>query len=190
MRVAGGSARGMPIKTPSRTGVRPTMDRVKTALFNILGQGGVHGKIALDLYAGTGALGIEVLSRGGEHVDFVEADRTQCNDIKSSLLFTKLENRAQVWHMRVDRALVQLPRRYDLVLMDPPYRDPFPIPIMEHLVQLELLRRDAIVVAGHPSRVPAPVSCGELHQWSDRRYGDSSPAFYSLGLDLKSFEVG
>jgi 16S rRNA (guanine966-N2)-methyltransferase len=180
MRVAGGSARGMPLRSPSRPGVRPTMDRVKTALFNILAQEDVQGAVALDLYSGTGSLGIEALSRGAAYVDFVESDARQCADIRTSLEVTKLEMGAKVWHLSVERALPQLERRYDLVLMDPPYRDPFPAQVLERLADMRLLQSHAVVVAGHATRTPAPPRCGALAQWADRRYGDSSLAFYSF----------
>ena len=104
----------------------------------------------------------------------------QCADIRASLAATKLAGQARVWHMSVERAVGALDKAYDLVLMDPPYRDPFPAHVLERLEHEGLLQPHAIVVVGHTSRVPSPSRCGGLARWSERRYGDSSLAFYSL----------
>ena len=178
MRVTGGTARGVPLRSPRSPGVRPTTDRVRSALFNILAPLGVEGSVVADLFAGTGSLGIEALSRGAAHADFVEADARQAEDIRANTVAAKVADRATVHHLRVEQALSRIKRRYDFVLMDPPYRDPFPADLVERLAADGLLEPDGLVVVGHPSRVPAPAACGELVQMQDRHYGDSSLAFY------------
>ncbi len=170
----------MRLRSPTRPGVRPTTDKVRGALFNILAPLGIQDAVVADFYAGTGSIGIEALSWGAAHADFVEADVRQCADIRASLATTRFAEQARVWHMSVERALGVLDRAYDLVLMDPPYRDPFPAPVLERLEEAGLLLPNATVVVGHASRVPSPSRCGALARWSERRYGDSSLAFYSL----------
>ena len=178
MRVTGGAARGVSLRSPRAPGVRPTTDRVRTALFNILAAQGVEGAIVADFYAGTGSLGIEALSRGAAHADFVEADQRQVDVIRANLRATKLADRATLLHARVEQALDALDRRYDLVLMDPPYTQPFPARVVARIGELQLLNADGLVVVGHASRVDSPPACGELVRHQDRRYGDSSLAFY------------
>ena len=179
MRVTGGSARGVPLRSPKRPGVRPTMDRVRSALFNILTPSDLEGTQVADLFAGTGSLGIEALSRGAAHVDFIEENARQCADIRANLETARLLDRATVHQMTVERALQVLSTRYNYVLMDPPYSQPFPSDAVAQLETQGLLQPEAIVVVGHASRVPSPNACGGLERWQDRRYGDASLAFYT-----------
>ena len=179
MRVTGGVARGVPLQSPRSPGVRPTTDLVRTALFNVLAGYGLEEARVADLYAGTGSLGIEALSRGAAHADFVEADRRQVNVIRANLATTKLAERADVLTADVWQALGSLRGPYDFVLMDPPYTEPFPEDVVTRIGELGMLATDGIAIAGHASRVAAPERCGSLVRWQDRRYGDSSLAFYS-----------
>lgn len=179
MRVTGGSARGVPLRSPKRPGVRPTMDRVRSALFSILVPFGMEGAQVADLFAGTGSLGIEALSRGAAHVDFIEENARQCTDIRANLAAARLLERATIHQMTVERALQVLATGYDFVLMDPPYSQPFPVDAVTQLEARSLLQPEAIVVVGHASRVPSPDGCGGLVRWQDRRYGDASLAFYA-----------
>jgi len=155
------------------------MDRVRSALFSILTPSGLEGAQVVDLFAGTGSLGIEALSRGAAHVDFVEENALQCTDIRANLEAARLLERATVHQMTVERALRVLATRYDFVLMDPPYSQPFPADAVTKLETQGLLQPEAIVVVGHASRVPSPDVCGSLQRWQDRQYGDASLAFYA-----------
>ena len=183
MRVTGGAARGVRLRSPKVAGVRPTTDRVRSALFNILAPHGLEGALVADLYAGTGSVGIEALSRGAARVDFVEVDRRQAEDIRLNALAAKVADRAVVVRSDADSAVERLDGPYDFVLMDPPYREPFPAAIVARIGTRGLLAEDAIVVVGHPSRVPPPGRCGGLSLSQDRRYGDSSLAFYEVASD-------
>jgi 16S rRNA (guanine(966)-N(2))-methyltransferase RsmD len=144
---------------------------------------GVEDAEVADLFAGTGSLGIEALSRGAAHADFVEANERQVAVIRANLAAAKVADRARVLHMTVERGLERLDRRYDIVLMDPPYAQPFPVQVVEQLGVMGRLNQDAIVVVGHATRVPAPERCGALALWQDRRYGDSSLAFYRMDAE-------
>jgi 16S rRNA (guanine(966)-N(2))-methyltransferase RsmD len=131
-----------------------------------------------DLFAGTGSLGIEALSRGAGRADFVEADRKQVDVIRDNLKITKLGERANVIHATVERAVEGLRGPYDFVLMDPPYTKPFPKGVVARIGELGLLGDDGMAIVGHASRVAAPERCGTMVRWQDRRYGDASLAFY------------
>lgn len=182
MRVTGGVAGGTTLRSPKSPGVRPTTDRVRSALFNILTGFGLEDALVVDLYAGTGSLGIEALSRGAAHADFVEADRRQADVVRENLHRTKLDARATVHRADVGQAIetLALAFRYDYVLMDPPYTEPFPANVVERIGGLGLLAEDGVVVVGHASRVDAPERCGVLERWQDRRYGDATLAFYRV----------
>ena len=180
MRVTGGVAGGTTLQSPKSPGVRPTTDRVRSALFNILAGFGLEDVRVVDLYAGTGSLGIEALSRGAAHADFVEADRRQTDVVRENLRRTKLDARATVHRADVRQAIEALAPGYDYVLMDPPYTEPFPADVVERIGDLGLLAEDGVVVVGHASRVDAPERCGALERWQDRRYGDATLAFYRV----------
>lgn len=177
LRVTGGSARGVPLASPKAPGVRPTTDRARSALFNILARRGTEGARAADLFAGTGSLGIEALSRGAASAAFVEADRRQTAVIEANLQTTGFADKAEVIAERAERALPRLGPR-DLVLMDPPYAQPFPAGLIARIGAEGVLAEGGVLVCGHASRVPAADRCGDLVKRDDRRYGDSSLAFY------------
>ena len=122
MRVVAGSVRGRRIAAPPGTDTRPTTDRVREAMFNALGSlGAVDGAVVADLFAGSGALGIEALSRGAARAHFVESDRRAVAVIEENLAALGLEDRGVVLRRPVEGALDDLPARLDLVLADPPY---------------------------------------------------------------------
>lgn len=180
MRVTGGLAGGMNLQSPRSPGVRPTTDRVRSALFNILSGYGLEETRIVDLYAGTGSVGIEALSRGAAHSDFVEVDRRQVEVIRDNLTSTKMADRAMVLRDDVLKAIERLHGPYDFMLMDPPYTEPFPVNVVVRIGELKLLGEDGIAVVGHASRVKAPERLGPLERWQDRRYGDCSLAFYRV----------
>ena len=184
MRVTGGAAGGTTLRSPKSPGVRPTTDLVRAALFNILAAYTVEDSRVIDLFAGTGAIGIEALSRGAAHADFVEMDRRQVEVIRENLKLTKLADRGTVIPGDVRKVLRQLTPGYDFILMDPPYTQPFPADVVERIGAAGLLADDGIAVVGHASRVEAPERCGSMHRWQDRRYGDSSLAFYRLESEV------
>ena len=132
----------------------------------------------VDFFAGTGALGIEALSRGAAHADFVEMDRKQVDVIRENLNRTKFTGRGTVILGDVRKVLGQLTPGYDFILMDPPYTQPFPADVVECIGELEMLGDDGVAIVGHASRVEAPERCGSMHRWQDRRYSDASLAFY------------
>ena len=178
VRVTGGIVGGTHLRSPKSARVRPTTDLVRSALFNILATYCVEDSRVVDFFAGTGALGIEALSRGAAHAEFVEMDHRQVDVIRENLKATKLADRATVVLGDVRRVLDQLTPGYDFILMDPPYTDPFPADIVENIGEIELLGHGGLAIVGHASRVEAPGRCGLMHRWQDRRYGDASLAFY------------
>lgn len=178
MRITGGIARGVTLGSPRAPGVRPTTDRVRTALFNILSGYGLDGTRVADLFAGTGSLGIEALSRGAAHASFIESDRRQVVVIRTNLRVAGFAERATVHLGRVEASIERL-NSLNLALMDPPYTKPFPARLIAAIGAGDALSSGAIVVCGHASRVPANDRCGALVKWDDRKYGDSSLAFYS-----------
>lgn len=182
-RLTGGSHRGRLLRASRSAGLRPTSERVRAAVFSMIGPGAVEATGVLDLYAGTGALGIEALSRGAGSVDFVESDAGRCRDIRGNLEALGLANRGKVHVGRVERVLARLDGSFGLVLMDPPYgADPWD-EVMTQLDEGEMLEQEAIVLAEHSSRLELAQAYGRLTRARSRRYGDTSVSVYSLGRD-------
>ena len=154
---------------------------MRGALFSILGPVAVEGRRALDLYAGTGALGVEALSRGADWVDFVESNRRRCRQLERNLRELGLDDRSRVTRGRVERTLGGLRGEYGLVMADPPYGDsPWPT-LFSLLGEHGLLAKDGVVVAEHRSDAQPADRYGNLERVSVRRYGDTSISFYTVG---------
>ncbi len=179
MRVGGGEARGRRLKGAVIPGVRPTTERVRAAIFNILAAGQYQDRRVLDLFAGTGSLGIEALSRGAEWADFVERDRKQCAVIRENLVATGFDHQAGVRQADATRALSVLPGGYSLVLLDPPYRlGAFDLVLEAIAGQQGLLTPDGMVVAGHSRQTELRAAYGRLRRVMFRQYGDNVVGFY------------
>jgi 16S rRNA (guanine(966)-N(2))-methyltransferase RsmD len=178
LRIIGGSVGGRTLKGPPRTGVRPTSDRVREALFEILQAQGAPMLRVLDLYAGTGALGIEALSRGAEHCDFVEADAKACEVIRENLNRTRLSDRARLWPLPVAKALARLDGEYDLVVADPPYEYDRAEKELTEVLERGLLLPGGTLVVEHSQRKQWPSALAGYTQLTSRRYGDTRITLY------------
>jgi 16S rRNA (guanine(966)-N(2))-methyltransferase RsmD len=170
VRITGGEARGRRLKTPR--GIRPTQGVVKEAIFNILGPS-VEGAVVLDLFAGSGALGIEALSRGASRVVLVERDESAAAILRQNLERLAYGERAHAVRADVARWLEGSPeqaREATLVLLDPPYRDPA---LHRALKALDgLVSEGALVVVEHARGEPLPALT-RLREQRTRRYGDT-----------------
>ena len=179
MRVGGGEARGRRLKGAVVPGVRPTTERVRSAIFNIVAvEQYLDGRV-LDLFAGTGSLGIEALSRGAGWADFVERDRKQCAVIRENLATAGFDGMAAVRQGDATRSLNALPGSYSLVLLDPPYRTGAFHPVMEAIGrQPGLVAPNGTVVAGHSRQTELRAAYGALRRINLRQYGDNVVEFY------------
>ncbi len=189
MRVIAGTARSRALKGPPGAGTRPMTDKVKEALFNILAPFGFEQAQVLDLFAGTGSLGVEALSRGAGHADFVEQNATVCRIIRSNLETTGLAERGKV-HQRAVAQFVSSPPRaegtvvaYDIIFADPPYADPTIPQMLLSVGEAGLLAADGVFVVGHSSRVGLDEQYGLLHRIRHRSYGDSDFSLYQLAAE-------
>jgi 16S rRNA (guanine(966)-N(2))-methyltransferase RsmD len=182
MRVITGKAKGHKLKAPKGMGTRPMLDRVKEALFSVLeGYGPIRGHV-LDLYAGTGSLGIECLSRGAEFADFVEQNPHVCKIIADNLRHTKFEQISRVHQLPVERFL-QAQRgaeRYAIIVMDPPYADPRIEQTIAQVAAVGVGRPGALLVVGHSPRVVLADTYPGVTRIKFRQIGDSCFSIYEL----------
>jgi 16S rRNA (guanine966-N2)-methyltransferase len=179
MRVIAGALGGRSLVAPKGHATRPTSDRVREALFSVLGD--VKGTSVLDLYAGTGALGIEALSRGASRAVFVENGRPALEALRRNLDTLDLHASSVVLSTPVLRAVRGLSSRgpFDLVFVDPPYANlAEAVQALEQLVDQHLCSDEARVVLEHASRDAGPDLKGLTRQ-ATRRYGDTSLSLYS-----------
>lgn len=145
MRVISGLRRGLKLKSPDGLITRPTTDRVKESLFNLI-QFHFPAERALDLFAGSGALGIEALSRGTSYCDFVDANRGAISLVKENLFSAHFEGQAGVHLLTADAFLSKKPSPYDVIFLDPPYNQGLLNPIIQLLWEQNLLKENGILV--------------------------------------------
>ncbi|MGE5620193.1 MAG: RsmD family RNA methyltransferase [Sphingomonadaceae bacterium] len=201
MRVIAGIARGHPLRSIESPKVRPTADKVKGAIFSMLesiaykrglvepgylarveeGELAFPWRTVLDLYAGSGALGIEALSRGAAMADFVEADPRAREAIVENLRRTGLASRARVHGMRAEAAISTFKHPYDLILMDPPYDDPAAETVFTLLCESALVGPSTYLVLEHSRQRTVPSRCGPLTLIKSRYHGRTGISIYAAG---------
>ena len=185
MRVIAGSARGRRLASPKGNRVRPTADRVKEALFNILvsATDGLSGWRVLDICAGTGNLGIEALSRGAACAVFVDSSRDSADVIRKNLELTGFTCASRIVVQEAQSALKSMEGReqpFDLVLLDPPYGQGILPPLLETLGSSSLLADTVMVVAEFSDRESVDERYGRLERTDIRTYGDTVLAFFTV----------
>ena len=180
MRISGGDLRGRPLQSVKGKVIRPTSDLLRQAIFNVLGPG-VRNARVLDLCAGTGAIGLEALSRGAAEATFVENDRRAVETLRSNLMRLDLTARAQVVASDVLLALRRLGARgdrFDYIFLDPPYAGSLAVDCIETLADGAILGENGALVTQALHTTPLPERAGVLRQTWRRRYGESCLAVY------------
>jgi 16S rRNA (guanine966-N2)-methyltransferase len=178
MRVIAGEAKGFPLKVPQNVGVRPATDLVRGAIFSILENIAVDWSLVLDLFSGSGAMGIEALSRGAGWVDFVDREPRCCAIIKQNLEKTRFTDRAHIYCCSVARALSFLDKEYNIIIMDPPYADLSIGDVIERLGTSKLVGILTTLVVTHSPRLKLESDYAFLNLIKERRHGDSCIALY------------
>lgn len=180
MKVIGGAARGRKLRVPKGLAVRPTAARVKESLFNILPHD-FSGIRLLDLFAGSGNVSIEALSRGAVEAVLVDESARSAAAIRANLARLELNRRAQVWIAPVARSLRKLDKageKFDLIFLDPPYDKGWVSTTMEVIGRSSLLNPAGIVIVEHSGREAIKPSYGVLMLNDRRRYGDTLLSFF------------
>jgi 16S rRNA (guanine966-N2)-methyltransferase len=178
MRVISGKAKGHRLKFPKGTRTRPATDLVRGAIFSMLENITDDWSQVLDLFSGSGALGIEALSRGAGWVDFVESEPRCCGIIKENLENTKLSARSHVYCCSVEKALTLLNKEYDIILMDPPYSNASIGDFITQLAESRLVGEETTVVVTHSPRLPLSHSYAAINLMKEHRHGDSCISIY------------
>jgi len=181
VRIIAGSLKGRKLDAPTWEGLRPTSDKLRETLFNVLAPR-IEGARVLDGYAGTGAVGIEALSRGAAHVTFVEQDRRAAALIASNLEKCRISSGYAIIQASVLQAIERLTRElngeaaFDVILLDPPYASDF----HEALPHVgDIVKPDGVVILEHARKADAPRAAGRLTRVRELVSGDSTLTFYS-----------
>lgn len=170
MRVIAGKAKGIQLNTPEGMLTRPTTDRVKEALFSII-QFDLPGARVLDLFGGTGQLGIEALSRGASNAVFVDSRREACQLIRSNLKKTHLEDQATVVQSDYMEYLNRCTGFFQIVLLDPPYAEVFLENAIKKITEIDILQSGGIIVAERPLGKELPWEFEGFTRSRDYKYG-------------------
>ncbi len=178
MRVITGKYKGRKLNSPENYDIRPTSDKAKEAMFSIL-TAEIYGSRVLDLFAGTGSLGIEALSRGAEACVFADASRASLNLIKSNIAHCKIEEETKVLAGDYRKVLANLSskiadgleEKFDIILLDPPYGKGLLTDAIQLISEGDVLAEDGVIIAEHRKEEELPEEIGRFSKEKDRRYG-------------------
>ena len=182
MRVIAGKYRSRRLKTPNSLGVRPTSDRLRETLFNILGPS-ITDSLFVDLYAGTGAIGIEAISRGAREVFFIDRDPGSISLVRQNLESLQICNGVEVITAEAEGGLDKLAARHliaDFIFLDPPYNDEGCMEVLGYLDASHLIAPQGIVIAEHSSKLELPERLDRLERTRLLEQGDAALSFYRL----------
>ena len=180
MRVITGTARGVRLKTPEGLLTRPTSERVKEAVFSII-QFEVEGSRVLDLFAGTGQMGIEALSRGAAGAVFVDERRDACQLVRENLKRTRLAEKAQVVQVDFLTYLRSCRATFDLIFLDPPYREEFLENALNSISEIDILSDRGIIICERPVEKGLEGTFSGLVRGKDYRYGKTWITLFRKG---------
>lgn len=184
MKVLAGSAKGRNLKFPKLPAgkrLRPLTGQVKAALFNILVEENIDSRF-LDLFAGTGSVGIEALSRGAKLVFFVELERKVVETLRENLATTGFSDRAEVLNLDVIKAISVMDRdggKFDIIFIGAPYNNPILIETLKKISGTGILAENGVLIAEHNTKTFVDEEYGKLKKYRDSKYGDTILSFYS-----------
>jgi len=177
MRVISGSARGVRLKTPEGLKTRPTADRVKEAMFSII-QFDLPGAKVLDLFGGTGQLGIEALSRGASSAVFVDESDRACKLIKENLNLVRLGDKGRVIRSDYSSFLKSTPEKFNIIFLDPPYAEVFLENSLKIITEIDILQSGGIIVTERPLGKELPWDFPGFLRSKDYKYGSTLLTIY------------
>ena len=183
MRIVAGDRKSIPLKSASGKNTRPTTDKVKESLFNIIGPY-FSGGVVLDLFAGSGGLGLEALSRGAEHAIFIEKDPKSLEALRSNIAKCRYEHVTEVYKNDATRAIktvVQRPQPFTFIFVDPPYAQVSYYDLVQELVEADMVTDNGVIVCEHDKSLTLPAAYGEFTCQRVEKYGDSMISIYEKG---------
>ncbi|MDD6920283.1 MAG: 16S rRNA (guanine(966)-N(2))-methyltransferase RsmD [Eubacteriales bacterium] len=177
MRVITGKYRGRRLESPWNDETRPTSDKVKEALFSIL-QMDIDGAVFCDVFAGSGGIGIEALSRGAQECYFIEASNEACKLLSGNIKKCEIEEPYQVLKGDFRAGLNRIGKKIDILFMDPPYENDLEIEALEIIASEEIMSENGIIVVEHSNHTVLPEEIGRFSKYKSKKYGKIALSFY------------
>ena len=177
MRIIAGELKGRRLMTPSDNRVRPTTDKVKEAVFSMVA-GYLPGSVVVDLFAGTGNLGLEAISRGAARAYFVDKDRTSISMVRENVKHCKVEDRSVILWSDFKSVFKKINDKVDVIFLDPPYSAGYMEECFSIIAESEILEEDGRIVAEHSSAETLPEEMSGMVLIKSKRYGKISVSIY------------
>ena len=190
MRVIAGEFRGRRLDRIEGMDIRPTSDKVKGSLFNILGDT-VIDSVFLDLFGGTGGIGIEALSRGAGHVVFIDTDIKSIKVLKGNLEHLNINDNVEVFNTDYSTGISKLymhNKKFDIIFIDPPYSVGLAQNALEEIDKHNILAQAGSIIVEHDSRDEMPSSLGKLNMYCSKKYGNTTLSFYAINMQTQQKE--
>ncbi|OQY02388.1 MAG: 16S rRNA (guanine(966)-N(2))-methyltransferase RsmD [Desulfobacteraceae bacterium 4572_130] len=187
MRIIRGSCKGRKLVPFSGKNIRPTTDRVREAVFNII-EPGIKKAHVLDLFAGTGANGIEALSRGAENAVFIDISDKSCALIKKNIQVCKIKKNTLIFCHNINKSIIPeyiKNRKFDLVFIDPPYGTGFLKKILKDLCFIKILKHNALIIAEHSIKEDISGKMPGFDIYDQRKYGKTLISFLTKTISMK-----
>ena len=172
MRIISGKARGTKLYTLEGINTRPTLDRVKESIFNII-QNELEGCIFLDLFSGSGAIGLEAISRGAEKAVVCDKEKSAIEIIKKNIEKTHFENKVEIYNMDFEKCLDKIHEKIDIIYIDPPYKTDFIFGALQKIENLEILKKDTLIIleTDDEERILKQIQKLKFEVIDNRKYG-------------------
>ncbi|HWQ30095.1 MAG TPA: 16S rRNA (guanine(966)-N(2))-methyltransferase RsmD [Negativicutes bacterium] len=190
MRVIAGEYRGRKLERIEGMDIRPTADKVKGSIFNMLGNAVIDCSF-LDLFGGTGGVGIEALSRGARHVLFIDAGIKSIKVLKDNLEHLNIKENVEVYHTDYETAIKKLNKfnkQFDIIFIDPPYRNGMAQNALVNIDRNPILTQSGIIIVEHDSKEDMPQKVGSLVKYRVKQYSNTSLSFYSIDRETEHKE--
>lgn len=182
MRVIAGEYKGRRLDCIEGVEIRPTADKVKESLFNILGNAVIDSTF-LDLFGGTGGVGIEALSRGAKYVVFIDTNIKSIKVLKSNLDHLNIKDNVEVFHTDYTTAISKLHKynkQFDIIFIDPPYKVGMAASALEEINKNSILSQSGLIIVEHDSKEDMPQRVGKLYLYRIKQYGNTTLSFYNI----------
>ncbi|QIB69369.1 16S rRNA (guanine(966)-N(2))-methyltransferase RsmD [Aminipila butyrica] len=177
MRIIAGDLKGRRLATPRDNKVRPTSDKVKEAIFNMI-SGCYEDEVVADIFAGTGNLGLEAISRGASHCYFGDKSKDSLALVRENVNTCRVEDQATIIWGDCHMVLKRIPQKVQVIFLDPPYQDGLMISCIEKIQELGLLAEDGCIVAEHSLEEKLPEAIGAFEKLKEKRYGKIAVSIY------------
>jgi 16S rRNA (guanine966-N2)-methyltransferase len=182
LRIIAGELKGRKLFTPNVNTIRPTSDKVKESIFSMIAEY-LEDAIVIDLFSGTGNLGLEAISRGASRCYFGDKSKESLDLTLKNIAHCKVQDRSILFHGDFERVLARIQEKADIIFLDPPYRDGLLDKCLNQIHEMSILKEDGIIVAEHGADEQLPEIVYGFRKIKERRYGTIAISIYAVNLE-------